>query len=382
MRPFRKKLNRNPVIKTLSSVRITVVCLVLLFILTLWGTVDQVQSGLYLAQARFFNSWVFTFWGFVPFPGARLVLWTLFINLVCAALVRLAYRRSNAGIIITHFGILLFFVAAFVTFHGVEESYITLMEGAGSNVSTAYHVWELSVWTQDDDKKQVVAFDANRFRPGQRLDFGKYGFSVAVKSYYPNCEAYRPSAAGHTSALLNSSGIESLKPAPLHKDPEKNLPGGIFQLEGADQDGLNILLYGGETKPLTITRGGKTYHMMLRLKRLPLPFTLRLKDFMMERHPGTDIARSYKSLVEVLTRGASREALISMNKPLRYKNFTLYQSSYAVDRSGRESSTLAVVRNPGRLLPYIATFVTFAGLAAHLLMMAFRFKIKTRRKKT
>ena len=156
-----KKLDQRRLFMFLSSGKITVVCLSLLFIVTLWWTIDQVTNGLYLSQERFFNSLVFTFWGFIPFPGARLVLWVLFINLVCVSLVRLVYRWSKAGIIITHCGLLLFFVAAFVTFHCVEETNVTLMEGEGSNVSTSYHQWELSLWTQDGNKKQVVAFDSD-----------------------------------------------------------------------------------------------------------------------------------------------------------------------------------------------------------------------------
>jgi len=383
MHPLRKKLNKNPIIKTLSSVKITVVCLVLLFILTLWGTVDQVYNGLYLAQARFFNSWAFTFWGFVPFPGARLVMWVFFINLVCASFVRLVYRWSKAGIIITHVGLLLFFVAAFVTFHGTRESNVTLMEGEATNVSKAYHNYELSVWTQEGDKKKVVAFDADRLQSGQKLEFDKYGFVATVKSYYRNCEAFGAPEGehDHSHTVLNRSGIETLKERPLDKEPERNSPGGIFHLQGGDQGDVDILLYGRERNPMVITKGNETYYVMLRQKRFPLPFTVRLKDFMMEHHPNTNMARSYKSLVEVISQGAAREVLISMNEPLRYKNFTLYQSSYAIDKSGRESSTLATVKNTGRLLPYIATFVTFAGLAVHLLMMAFESKLKARRKK-
>lgn len=377
---FRKRLNRNLIIKILSSVKITVICLILLFILTLWGTIDQVHSGLYLAQERFFNSWGFTFFGFIPFPGARLVLWALFINLVCAALVRFVYRWTKAGLVITHIGLLLFFVAAFVTFHGAEESNVTLMEGQAANVSKAYHAWELSVWTQEGEKKQVTAFDAAHFQPGDKIDFGGNGLAVTVKSYYSNCDAHGSDGVQQTAAVLNNSGIQSLKPIAIDNEPEKNSPGGVFQVHGTDQGDVDILLYGRETNPFSFTKEGKTYYMMLRLKRFSLPFTLKLKDFMVEYYPNTDMAQSYKSLVEVIVHGASREVLISMNKPLRYKNFALYQSSYGVDRLGREQSTLAVVKNSGRLIPYIATFMTFAGLAMHFLIMAFQSKIKTGKK--
>ena len=56
-----------------ASLRVSVVCLVLLLILTAWGTVYQAEHGLYAAQIRFFYSWIFINWGFVPFPGAQLV---------------------------------------------------------------------------------------------------------------------------------------------------------------------------------------------------------------------------------------------------------------------------------------------------------------------
>lgn len=383
MHPIRKKLKKIFIIKALSSIKITVVCLCLLFILTLWGTIDQVANGLYLSQARFFNSLAFTFWGFIPFPGARLVLWVLFINLACVASTRLVYRWSKAGIIITHFGLLLFFVAAFVTFHGSSESNITLLEGEGTNVSTAYHSWEVSLWSEDGNKKQVVAFDADSLTRGKKLNFDKYGIMAIVKSYHRSCEAFGDfqGEGKHDQEILNASGIRSLESIPLDKEPQKNIPGIIFRLEGTDQDRRDVLLYGGEVNPLPITKEGKTYYMALRLKRFVIPFTLQLKEFTMERHPNTDIARSYKSLVEVLAHGASREVLISMNEPLRHKSYTLYQASYSIDRAGRERSTLAVVKNSGRLLPYIATFAVVAGLVVHLLLMAFESKKRARRKK-
>ena len=143
MNPIRKKLQRTPIIKACASLKITLTCLILLFILTFWGTVDQVYNGLYLAQERFFNSFFFLVGGFIPFPGAQLVLWVLFINLVCVALTRFVYNRDHIGISIIHSGLLLFFVAAFVTLHCVEESHLTLMEGEAANLSNTSHHLEI-----------------------------------------------------------------------------------------------------------------------------------------------------------------------------------------------------------------------------------------------
>src|SRR5258708_18716590 len=110
-------------IKLLSSARVTVVCLFLLFILTFWGTIAQVQQGLYAAQDRFFNSFFFLAAGFIPFPGAQLVLWVFFVNLICMMI--LTFKKhlqwEGSGLLITHLGLILYFVAAFMIFHFSQE---------------------------------------------------------------------------------------------------------------------------------------------------------------------------------------------------------------------------------------------------------------------
>ncbi|MBI4309053.1 MAG: cytochrome c biogenesis protein ResB, partial [Candidatus Omnitrophica bacterium] len=116
------------------------------------------------------------------------------------------------------------------------------------------------------------------------------------------------------------------------------------------------------------------HYSSLRHKRYPLPFTLRLKEFKVEFHPGTDVAKSYESAVEIIKPDAKRDARIYMNNPLRDKDYTFYQASYDIDAMGRKYSTLAVVRNAGRILPYIACFTVFLGLTVHFLMAAFRRK--------
>src|SRR5271169_6617237 len=115
-------------IKLLSSSRITVICLFLLFILTFWGTIAQVQQGLYAAQDRFFNSFFFMAVGTIPFPGAQLVLWVLFINLICSCIINFKkyLQWSHAGLITVHLGLLLYFIAAFMIFHVSQESYVHL----------------------------------------------------------------------------------------------------------------------------------------------------------------------------------------------------------------------------------------------------------------
>ena len=346
-----------------------VFCLLSLFILTFWGTVYQVYYGLYPAQQKFFQSFFFFILGFIPFPGAQLVMWVMFINLIFVALFRFIYQWDRIGIMIIHIGLLLFLISAFVTFHCIQESSLSLVEEEGSNVASAYHDWELAVWKETDGlKRKIIAYDAARFVAGQTLDFNEYGFNLSIKSYYANCKAYAASERMAINTIINASGIVSLTAIPGDHDPAKNAPGIVFLLKQKSNPEKEILLYGGESAPTRLTVNKETYYFILRHKRFPLPFTLKLLEFRMKKHPGTEVARSFESTVEIETPAMSRQTVISMNNPLRYRNYTFYQASYGTDAQGRQFSTLAVVRNSGRLLPYISCIVTFAGLLMHFLL--------------
>jgi cytochrome c biogenesis factor len=207
---------------------------------------------LYLAQERYFNSFFFLAAGFLPFPGAQLVLWVLFINLMAMMILSLKKltRPENAGLLIIHVGLVLYFVAAFMVFHLSREASVRLAEGTKTNMAVVN----------------------------------------------------RPNAAAMT-----------------------------------------------------------------------LPFTIQLDQFKAEFHPGTQVPKSFESMVTLSTASMQRQVRIYMNHPLRYKDYTVYQASYDME-GGVPHSTLAVVKNSMRLMPYIACFVVFFGLALHFFMQAFAVK--------
>ncbi len=340
-------------IKFLSSTRLTVICLFLLFVLTFWGTIAQVHHGLYLAQERFFNSFVFLAAGCIPFPGAQLVLWILFFNLLCTSIVTFKkyIRWPYAGLLMVHGGLLLYFVAAFMVFHVAEESHVRLTQGEATNVSTSYYDWEVAYWPEGNNQQyQVTAIDTTGFKEGYIVPFSSQDFVLSVKKFYSNCDDF-------------------IRPKPILKEREQNIAGGTFDItfEGKSH---HLILYGAAL-PTKVNIAGKTYNFILRHKRYVLPFTIKLDSFKAEFYPGTQTAKSFESLVNVSTGTLQRQTRIFMNNPLRYKDYTLYQASYDVDANGREHSTLAVVKNFAKFLPYIACFVVFLGLALHFLIQAF-----------
>ena len=97
----------------------------------------------------------------------------------------------------------------------------------------------------------------------------------------------------------------------------------------------------------------------------PLPFTIRLDKFTRENYPGEEMAKSYASDIRVIDGPADWPYRIEMNKPLRYKGYTFYQSSFE-QTPNKNATVLAVVENKGRIFPYIGTALIAAGLLLHL----------------
>ena len=84
-------------------------------------------------------------------------------------------------------------------------------------------------------------------------------------------------------------------------------------------------------------------------------------------HPGTNVAKSFSSEVNLIEDGIPRRTLIKMNEPLRHKGYTFFQASF-IENLDKETTVLATVKNYGRLFPYISSIIMSVGLLIHLLI--------------
>ncbi len=90
-----------------------------------------------------------------------------------------------------------------------------------------------------------------------------------------------------------------------------------------------------------------------------LPFSIKLLDFSKEYWNGSDIPKSFSSSV-VFTRGkTSVKVLIKMNSPASFSGWTFYQTSYSENGAVSE---LTAVKNPARMLPWLAVMAAFVGM--------------------
>jgi hypothetical protein len=130
------------------------------------------------------------------------------------------------------------------------------------------------------------------------------------------------------------------------------------------QSAIEIRFHGeshwvGLNSLLRIYSNDRMYIISYGHRRIPLDFSLTLKDFRVGHYQGTQRAASYESDVEVPGRGL---VTISMNEPLKFGGYTFYQASFEQDDMGKPTaSVLSVNYDPGRWIKYIGSMTIVLG---------------------
>ncbi len=373
----RAKIARHPVMRALLHPAITLGGLLVLFALIFLGTLYQTDHGLHEAQKMYFSygfAWV---GGVFPLPGAIPVLWVLSVQLVLTVLFVMPLKASKAGLWVVHLGMLALMFGGFITEQMAVESQLTLAEGETGYYSTSYHEFELAFYERNGDTNTVIAFDAADLKAGRVLNIPEYKSRIQVHKYFRNADAFTSQAAAGP-AFISASGIGFLEPRKPEKEVTQNLPGITFTLTEQGKEGMDIVLYGGEFKPLMLTLNDRRVFLQLRRKHYPLDFSMTLTEFVKREHPGTQIASDFESYVDLIDGPTNRNVKIWMNNPLRYQGLTFFQASYSQPPGAPQQSTFAVVTNPGRLVPYVSSIVIFLGLLLHYILALVSFSRKRR----
>ncbi len=118
---------------------------------------------------------------------------------------------------------------------------------------------------------------------------------------------------------------------------------------------------------IKIFRNSTAYLLSYQNRRVDLGFPIHLKKFDVTRYQGTKKAMEYASLVKVGLEGLSQipvEQLISMNEPLKYNGYTIYQASFQEDEATGQptASVFSVNKDPGRPIKYIGSLIFTFGI--------------------
>jgi cytochrome c-type biogenesis protein CcsB len=145
--------------------------------------------------------------------------------------------------------------------------------------------------------------------------YSKDNFRFLIRDFYPSAifTAVKSEAETYEDAVMVEidDGIR-----------QKTIP--VFGYSGVAADTLDVPLGTGNLK------------LAYGAEKIMLPFRLHLKDFQLERYPGSQSPSSYASEVVIIDEdeGVERDVRIFMNNTLVYKGYKFFQSSYDQDEKG------------------------------------------------
>ncbi len=332
------------------------------------GTIIQKEIGLYDAHRLYFSS-LLVWFGPVPFPGVYPLVAVIAFSLFVRFVWKSEWRWRKAGIHMAHLGALILLLGGMVTALQAREGFLVIPEGGVTAFVSDYHKREMLV-VRDGAVLTRVPFSS--LRTGDKVFLDGTGLDVRILDRCRNCGIVRREEASSSAPAphLGMAQFMALEPIAPEPDEEINLSGVTLSLRGAGeaQDGTYII-FEAMPYPLAIDTDNGAVEIMFGKAQTMLPFAVGLESFVKETHPGIDRARHYHSDVVIYDGDVSWPVRIEMNRPLRYKGYTLFQSSYVESEDG-VASVLAVVENRGWLFPYIGTGLLALGLLWHAVLMA------------
>ena len=389
----------KPLFQFFSSLKLTVVLLSFSLVLIFFGTLDQVQYGIWHTQELYFESFlvVWTFpehaplgqhlhWIRIPMPGGYLLGGMLLINLLAAHFTRFKMSWMKCGIFLIHSGLILLLISELMTDILAVESQMPVDEGGTSNYSQGFRENELVfIDRSHPEHDSVHTIPASLLKPGKRIDVPNTPLSIRTVRYHGNAEIGRATSGSPAESIATRGAavrmgiIVNPKPETYSEDEINTATAFVEVLK--DEDSLGIWLVCNvmdeRFPPQLVDTGDQSFEIALRFTRHYYPFEIELIDFKHEKYPGTEVPFNFSSEVKVTHQDSTKnqKALIYMNHPLRYEGLTFFQASFA---NQDKTSIFQVVRNPGWLLPYLSVLLMGLGMCVQFGMHFFKFLRKQR----
>ena len=185
-------------------------------------------------------------------------------------------------------------------------------------------------------------------------------------------------------SLYNFDTMQFVVPEPPEKgklvtisgDKEEH-PADLVEVEViTDNAKEKVKLYGFKyaiNPPQTFSMDGLNFRLSYGAKQLKVPFSVKLRDFQLERYPGSNSPKSYASEVTVIGVDETFDFRIFMNHILNYKGYKFFQSSY--DDTGEVEETHLSVNYDavGTTVTYIGYVLLFFCLTFILFLKGTRF---------
>lgn len=375
----------------LTSLRFTVILLGLAMALVFFGTLEQVEFGIYEVQKRYFKN-ILVFWSYptqwpgsvylswikIPLLGGYLLAILLLLNLICAHFKYFIPKWNKLGILLIHGGLVLLIISGLLTSFLQDEWQMVLVPGEKVNSVKSIRENEFVIIDRTNtDAIKTYSVDEEKLRKMGEMGLGGSPFSLKLEKFYANAdlglrsqnpEIKEKSLATHGAGV--KMDIVVFPKEVTYRQDEVNVAVAYVTVKANEEDigtWLVSTMIDDRFPPQRVIYEDGDYEIALRFKQKELPFSLKLLEFKHDTYPGTDIAKNFSSLVQIedARDGTDRAVLIYMNNPLRYGGYSFYQASY---EPGGASSILQVVKNPGWMFPYFGVILVGVGLFFHFVL--------------
>lgn len=340
-------------------------CMPYLIFLIVMATVTQKSLGLYDAVHTYLYN--FILWvGPIPLPGGGMALLIIFLCLLVKFLFYSQWSVKRTGIILSHLGVLILLLGGIVTYFTTKEGFMIIGE---NDTSQYYYDYKKRVFSISSDEKRLVTLPFQNLKKGQEILITGTDMSVTIIDLCANCDV-----VASNGTLDNPQGMAknmALNKADEKPNKEENFSGVVFEVSFKDRESQSYIAL----EDLKIFPIIDDVRFELTREARKLPFSITLNDFQKIDYQGTQKAQNYLSDITLEDNGIQWPTRIEMNKPFRYKGYSFYQSSF--DQTGdQEKTVLNVVKNSGRIFPYLSSLIIFIGLTYHVI-----YKIVMRRRK-
>ena len=242
----------------------------------------------------------------------------------------------------------------------------------------------------------ILSFNAETSDPGGiRINYTP----ESGLTFRPPVDATVMNMAAGTTDTLSKDSIYTLNPMQLYDFNGTQLVVRQFYAAGKTQmvssphekGGASAIVmnltYKGQTEevsmlggnnmlgqPVKTSIGGAKFSLSYGSKYIEIPFSILLRDFQLERYPGSQSPSSFASEVTVLdpAKNVEKPYRIFMNNILNYGGFRFFQSSYDKDEKG---TILSVNHDKwGTIVTYIGYILLAAGLVFNFFSKKSRFR--------
>lgn len=339
--------------------------------------------GCVLAGAMFVEAaWdtEFVLWNIYHSQWFIALLGLLAGNVLAAMLLRWPWKIRHTGFLMIHLGLLTLLAGALLDFRSGVEGQVTLLEGQTADTMLLTYRSRITLtWSEGDDRKERVF----TFAPGptdwsgdKPLDFGqKDGVGVRVIGFYRRAVVERSEAGRFKFSSADDP----------YSDDGKKLDAAVNCEITVDGKPTRLWIRRGYIRSFNTDRG--PMEIDFGYASYPLGFSLTLTEATLGVNPGGSAMgdASYASEVRLVDESTDPTTTlnkeISMNTPLIYGKFTLYQSGFEAKKleDGLDRSTLSVAHDSGSFLKYLGSLLLCLGTFVVFYLQRFLTKLGSSR---